>query len=87
MAITRTVDNGDELQQAFHEYGRGDQFSNDGFDWLFDILDEMETELDVIGVCCDVTEYDPDEFNKQIPDDRQEEFTELINGNYIGWNI
>lgn len=48
---------------AFRSMGREDQFSHDGKRALFDWLDEIgdgaggQCELDVIGLCCDFTEY------------------------------
>jgi hypothetical protein len=48
----------------FDQYGRGDQFSGEGLIALFDYLDELsealgeDIKIDVIGLCCDFTEYD-----------------------------
>ena len=85
--IYKQVYNTGALLDEFAAYNRGDQFSYDGFEWLFDTLDETECELDVIGICCDFTEYEPDEFVKEISEEHRDEFTELSNGNFIGWNI
>lgn len=63
MLIT-TIDNGCQLQQLFREYGRENYFSPEGFDALYDYLDEYSDEMsepfvvDVIAICCDFTEYE-----------------------------
>ena len=49
--------------EAFHNAGRGEQFSYAGLIALFEYLEEYEEdtgeemELDVIGLCCEFTEY------------------------------
>jgi hypothetical protein len=56
--------NFDGFERAFQRYGRGEQFSYEGlqalFEWLEDLEDceGKERELDVIGLCCDFTEYE-----------------------------
>lgn len=53
-----------EFTAAFHNMGRGKQFSHKGLCALYDYLTELEQdcemniELDVIGLCCEFTEYD-----------------------------
>lgn len=48
---------------AFHNCGRGEQFTYNGLIALYDFLEEMnegsdtEYELDVIALCCEFTEY------------------------------
>ena len=52
------------FERAFQRYGRSDHFSYEGlqvlFEWLEDLEDGQgkEQELDVIGLCCDFSEYD-----------------------------
>jgi hypothetical protein len=62
--IYQTIDNAWQLGDAFREAGR-DHYTNDGYDALFDMLDEWGGEagydLDVVAVCCDFTEYDAEE--------------------------
>lgn len=49
---------------AFRRMGREDQFSREALEALFNYLEEYEQdtgedlELDVIGLCCDFTEYE-----------------------------
>lgn len=52
-----------EFRRAFEEYKREGEFSYKGLEALFDWLDELSAdtdtpyELDVIGLCCEFTEY------------------------------
>jgi hypothetical protein len=43
---------------AFHNKDRGDQFTYEALCALFEYLDESDTELDVIGLCCDFVEFE-----------------------------
>ena len=58
-----TIDNGYQLEQLFKECGRENYFSYEGFNALYDYLDEYSDEVgedfkvDVIALCCDFTEY------------------------------
>jgi hypothetical protein len=53
-----------DFRDEFHTMNRGDQFSYDALGALYDFLRELEndtgeeTELDVIDLCCNWTEYD-----------------------------
>ena len=53
-----------EFADAFRDMGRGDNFSYAGLRALYDYLIQYEEdcgeeiELDVIGLCCDYSEYD-----------------------------
>lgn len=61
--LVTTIDNGYQLGQLFKECGREDYFSYEGFDALYDYLDEYSDEVgedfkvDVIALCSDFTEY------------------------------
>lgn len=54
----------EDFLEEFEKYGRGDQFSYEGKRALFNYLNELgedigqPIELEVIGLCCDFTEYD-----------------------------
>ncbi len=60
--IVKTIDLY-EFRRAFSDYDRADQFSYEGLGALFEWLDELSAdtdtpyELDVIGLCCEFTEY------------------------------
>lgn len=57
---------------AFHNKGRGDQFSYEALCALFEYLDDSDTELDVIGLCCDFSEFESlEEFQEQYGDQYQ----------------
>ena len=52
-----------QFRDAFRDYNRQDNFSYEGLKALFGWIEELddscgtETELDVIGLCCDFCEY------------------------------
>lgn len=56
--------NEDQFVQAFKDYGRENQFSYEALKALFEYIEEYEdstgeeTELDVIALCCEFTEYE-----------------------------
>tara|TARA_R110000764_G_scaffold117701_1_gene205050 strand:- start:449 stop:751 length:303 start_codon:yes stop_codon:yes gene_type:complete len=53
-----------DFRDAFHKFGRGEQFSASALRTLFDYLEDYEEscdteiEFDVIALCCEYTEYD-----------------------------
>ena len=48
-----------QFSDAFNKMGRGEQFSYEAKNLIYDYLDELENyELDVIGICCEFAEYD-----------------------------
>ena len=61
--LVTTIDNGYQLEQLFKECGRENHFSYEGFNALYDYLDDYSEEVgepfkvDVIALCCDFTEY------------------------------
>ena len=48
-----------EFTSEFHHAGRGKQFSHAALLALYDYLEEInpDTELDVVSICCDFSEY------------------------------
>lgn len=66
-----------QFTDAFHDMGRGDQFTYEGKRALFNYLEQLEDdmgeeiELDVIALCCDYTEYPSawDAMKEYQPDD------------------
>mgnify|MGYP001010892552 CR=1 FL=1 len=75
--MKRTVDL-HEFRESFKRMGRENQFSYDGLGALFNHLEEMERdigeemELDVIGICCDFSEYENiKEFQENYGDEYQ----------------
>mgnify|MGYP003637364788 CR=1 FL=1 len=59
--------NVDDFRQAFKDYNRGENFSYEGLELLFDYFEELDescdqkTELDVIAICCEYSEMTKDE--------------------------
>ncbi len=53
-----------QFHDKFRDMGRGEQFSYEGLNALYDYLEDleeqcdMEIELDVIALCCEYTEYE-----------------------------
>lgn len=79
------------FRDAFTNRGRGEQFSYEGLEVLFDYLESLEEgggtpyELDVIAICCDFTEEAPlniaSKYNfdvGQFDDVDEEEYDEVI---------
>ena len=62
MAIVQSINNVYQFREAFRLAGRGDQFSYEGLEVLFDYLEEYSestgepVELDVVALCCDYYE-------------------------------
>jgi len=60
--LVKTVSFSDFVEE-FRNYGREDQFSYEGKKALYDYLNDLSEdigeniELDIIGICCDFTEY------------------------------
>ena len=57
-----------DFENAFDRYGRKDQFSYTGLQMLFDYIVELsndmghDIELDVIGLCCQYSELDKEDY-------------------------
>lgn len=47
-----------DFRQAFHNMGRGEQFSYEALELIFNYFEECDPEfdLDVIAICCDFSE-------------------------------
>jgi hypothetical protein len=57
LKITQEIYGGLELRNIFSDYDRRNQFSDEGFNKLFELLDIGEDlEIDVIAICCDFSE-------------------------------
>ena len=74
----KTTINEYQFEQAFVKAGRGEQFSREALKALFEYIEEYEDstgeeiELDVIGLCCEFTEYeDLEEFQSAYSDEYQ----------------
>lgn len=49
-----------EFEHEFRDYGR-DYYSPEAYSYLFELLSDGGSELDVIAICCDWTELDAGE--------------------------
>lgn len=72
----KTTINEYQFEQAFVKAGRGEQFSREALKALFEYIEGLEedtgeeTELDVIALCCEFTEYeDIEEFQANYGED------------------
>ena len=56
--ITETITKS-QFSDAFYKMNRGNAFSYEAKNLIYDYLDELENyELDVIGICCDFAEFE-----------------------------
>lgn len=85
MTITESM-----FKDQFTCMGRGDQFSHEALSLIFNYYEEMDEnfELDVIGICCDVSELSYEEAVSQYSidydpewDDIEEVVTDYLNDN------
>lgn len=71
MAIVQSINHVSQFIEAFRLAGRGDQFSYEGLEVLFDYLEQLSEdtgepiELDVVGLCCDYYESSIEELIEQ----------------------
>jgi len=78
-----------DFRNAFHNMGRGEQFSYEGLTILFDALEQYEVdngepfELDVIALCCDFSELSEKEVRDTYGDmiDEADEVEEFLHDN------
>ena len=64
----------EDFRQAFRNMDRGEQFSYEALELIFNHLEECDPdfELDVIAICCDFTEGDFQEVANELDDDETE---------------
>ena len=67
-----------EFERAFCDYDREDNFTTEGLVALYDFIEQLDegsgtdTELDVVALCCEFTEYaDLAEFQSNHSDEYQ----------------
>ena len=65
--IIQTISTKYQFRNAFEACGRGNQFSYDALNMLFDYLDDQVDvyELDPVGICCEFQESTADEVRDQ----------------------
>jgi hypothetical protein len=71
-----------QFRDAFHSMDRGNQFSYEALELIYDYLEEIDPDfdLDVIAICCEVSEMDiGDVFNTYpISCDSEEQTEEQV---------
>jgi hypothetical protein len=82
--MIQRIDNYDFIR-AFEDYGRSNQFTEEALEILFEYYEEIDedTELDVIAICCEWSEYESiEELHKNygVKDESPEECLERIEG-------
>jgi hypothetical protein len=70
MAIIKTISTASQFRDEFRDMDRGKQFTYEGFEALFNYLEEVsqfdqDIELDPIAICCDFAEYTEEEALKE----------------------
>lgn len=77
-----TITSASAFRDKFTSAGRGEQFSYEALEVLFDYYDELEDfELDVIAICCEWTEYENEEEALKICG--AEDLDELENNHFM----
>jgi len=69
-----------DFRDAFHKMGRGNQFTYEGLEIIYDYLESIdeEMELDVIAICCDFQESTPEEVMSEYGLDEDEDVSEFL---------
>jgi hypothetical protein len=85
-----------DFHDAFHACGRGNQFSYEGRNALFEFLEQYESdmgeemELDVIALCCEYAESSVEEiissFDIYVPEDADDEEKAATVRQYLDMN-
>lgn len=68
--ITTSISTSNQFINEFVQHGRGTQFSTEGLTAMFDFFDEFSEDsgqdfkLDVIGLCCEFSEFTLEELQE-----------------------
>jgi len=70
-----------DFRDAFIRAGRNEQFSYDALGLIYDYLEEIDSDydLDVIGLCCELSEESPQEIARNYAIDLEDDGNELLN--------
>jgi hypothetical protein len=70
-----------DFRDAFIRANRKDQFSYDALGLIYDYLEEIDSDydLDVIGLCCELSEESPQEIARNYAIDLENDGNELLN--------
>ena len=85
--IYETIDNASKLRDKFIAYDR-DNFSDDGYEALFEILNEMgDYKLDVIAINCDFNESTEDEIRADYDLDKNLDVEQYLQDNTMATKL
>ena len=72
------INTASQFRDAFHQAGRGKQFSYEALGLLFEFFEEMDDsmEMDVVAICCDYAEDSVDDVISSYSIEVDEEATE-----------
>jgi hypothetical protein len=76
-----------DFRNAFHNMGRGEQFSYEGLEILFNALEQYESdadqkmELDVVALCCDFSEMTLNEIKASYDIEDGEDVEDYLSDN------
>jgi hypothetical protein len=76
-----------DFRNAFHSMGRGEQFSYEGLEILFNALEQYESdadqkmELDVVALCCDFSEMTLNEIKASYDIEDGEDVEDYLSDN------
>lgn len=86
--IIQTIATVHQFRNAFEACGRGNQFSYDALNMLFEYFDDAgeQVELDPIAICCEFDEMSEDEVREQYNVDANDSVVDFLDYNtlYIG---
>ena len=70
-----------DFRDAFIRAGRKDQFSYEALGLIYDYLEEIDSDydLDVIGLCCELSEETPEEIARNYSIELEDDGNELNN--------
>jgi len=88
--IMKTTVTLNDFRDAFSNYGRANNFSYKGLEALYNWIEELddscgtETELDVIALCCEFTEYENiEEFHQNYDKEDYETIDDISNATSV----
>ena len=83
--IIQTIATASQFRNAFEACGRGDQFSYDALNMLFEYFDDAgeQIDLDVISICCDFQESTADEVREQYDVDADVSLSDFLSDNTL----
>ena len=77
-----TIDHASQFRDQFHRAGRGDQFSYEALNMIYEYLEDVDPDydLDVVALCCEYSEAS----YAEIAEMYEIEFSSVEDGHAIG---